>query len=90
MHAQDRHVGQPGENIGVPRLRVDVVHFAVTMRVFMSAAGSPPRSDPAKSHDFRPSATPRRARSAALFVRQIRPSLRNAVKAWQRPSLSNM
>ena len=27
MHAQDGHVGQPGENIDKPGLWVDVVHF---------------------------------------------------------------
>jgi hypothetical protein len=43
--------------------------FAVTMRVYMRAALSPPGSDPAKSHDFLPNAIPLRAHSAALFVR---------------------
>ena len=27
MHARDGQVGQPGENIGEPGLRIDVVHF---------------------------------------------------------------
>src|SRR6056297_516270 len=61
--------------------------LAVTMRVYMAAARSPPRPEPANSHGFRPGATPRRARSAALFVRQMRPSSGRAVKACQRPSL---
>src|SRR4051812_22071715 len=43
----------------------------------MTAARSPPRSEPANSHALRPSAIPRSARSAALLVRQIRPSRRN-------------
>lgn len=64
--------------------------LAVTMRVYVALARSPPRSEPAKSHDFLPKATPRRARSTALFVRQMRPSSRNAVKACHRPSFSNM
>ena len=38
MHARDGQVGQPGENIGEPGLQVDVVHFAVTIRVYMAAA----------------------------------------------------
>jgi hypothetical protein len=33
----------------------------------MSAARRPPRSDPQNNHDFRPSATPRSPRSAALL-----------------------
>jgi hypothetical protein len=33
----------------------------------MIAARSAPRSEPAKSHDFRPKARPRSARSAALL-----------------------
>src|SRR5271156_7231016 len=45
--------------------------FAVWMSVYMRAARSAPRSDPANSHDFLPRAKPRRARSAALFERQI-------------------
>ena len=38
----------------------------------MKAARSAPRSEPANSHDFRPSANPRSARSAALLLRQMR------------------
>jgi len=45
------------------------------MSVNMTAARSPPRSEPAKSHDFS-------ARSAALLLRQIRPS--STIAAWQR------
>jgi hypothetical protein len=36
-------------------------------------ARSPPRSDRANSHDFRPRAIPRSSRSAALLLRQMRP-----------------
>src|SRR3546814_1877278 len=46
---------------------------AVAMSVYMNAARSPPRSEPANSHDFLPRAMPLSARSAALFVRQMRP-----------------
>src|SRR5216684_3534496 len=38
----------------------------------MTAARSPPRSEPANSHALRPSAMPRNARSAALLLMQIR------------------
>ena len=51
---------------------------------YIAAARSPPRSDPANSHAFLPTAIPRSARSAALLVRQIRPSSMNLVKAGQR------
>src|SRR5262249_26587122 len=55
--------------------------LAVTMRLYMAAARSPPRSDPQNSHDFLPRAMPRKARSAALFDRHTRPSSRNRVNA---------
>jgi hypothetical protein len=32
--------------------------LAVTIRLYMAAARRPPRSDPQKSHDFRPNAMP--------------------------------
>src|SRR5436190_22987246 len=43
--------------------------LAVTIRLYIAAARRPPRSDPANSHDFLPSAIPRSARSAALLLR---------------------
>src|SRR5436305_13798686 len=58
--------------------------FAVAISVYIAAARSPPRSEPANSHDRRPSAMPRNARSAALLLRQIRPPARKRVKAGQR------
>jgi hypothetical protein len=51
--------------------------FAEAIRPYMKAALSPPRSEPAKSQAFLPKAMPRRARSAALLVRQTRPSARS-------------
>jgi hypothetical protein len=54
----------------------------VTIRVYMKAARSPPRSEPAKSQDFRPRAMPRSARSAALFVRQIRQDRQAEIDAF--------
>ena len=53
----------------------------------MSAARRPPRSDPQNSHDFRPRATQRNPRSAALFDMHTRPSSRNSVKACHRFSM---
>src|SRR5580658_3191433 len=61
--------------------------LAVMMRLYMSAARRPPRSDPQNNHDFRPSATPRSPRSAALLDMQTRLSSRNSVKAGQRLSM---
>lgn len=62
--------------------------FAVVISVAMKAARSAPRSDPAKSRDFLPSAKPLSARSAALFVREILPSSGNDVKPSQHLSFS--
>ena len=77
----DRVRGDTGQDVGQPGLRIDVVHLAVTMMLYMAAARCPPRSEPANSHDFLPSAIPRNARSAALLERQIRPSSRKRVNA---------
>jgi hypothetical protein len=41
--------------------------FAVTIRLYITAARLPPRSEPQNSHDFRPKAIPRTPRSAALL-----------------------
>src|SRR4051812_42257330 len=62
-------------------------NLAVTIRLYIAAARCPPRSEPANSHDFLPRAIPRSARSAALLLRQIRPSSRKRVKAGQRLSM---
>lgn len=48
-------------------------NFAVPIREYMAAARCPPRSDPAKSHDFLPRATPRNDLSAAAYSGVIRP-----------------
>src|SRR5204862_3556861 len=61
--------------------------LAVTIRLYMIAARSPPRSEPQNNHDFRPKAMPRTPRSAALFDRQMRPSSRKRVNALQRLSM---
>ena len=58
--------------------------LAVTIRLYITAARCPPRSEPQNSHERRPRAMPLSARSAALLLRQIRPSSRNRVNAVQR------
>jgi hypothetical protein len=56
--------------------------------VAMAAARSAPRSEPAKSQDFRPSVNPRRARSAALFViGNPVPTCRRRGQPWARQTL---
>src|SRR4051812_17062675 len=60
---------------------------AVTIRLYITTARSPPRFEPQNNHDFRPNAMPRTPRSAALFDRQMRPSSRKRVNALQRLSM---
>ena len=69
-------VGNAGEHVGEPGLRVDGIE--------------PRRSEPQNSHALRPSGTQRSGRSAALFERQTRPSSRKRVKASQRRSMELM
>ena len=82
-----RMPGDAGEHVGEPGLRVDVVHLGRDDEAVHGGGALPPRSEPAKSHDFLPRAMPRRPRSAALFDRQTRPSSRKRVKAGQRFSM---
>ena len=42
-----------GEHVGEPGLRIDVVELGRLISVGMTAARSPPRSEPANSQDFR-------------------------------------
>src|SRR5215204_4943510 len=62
--------------------------LAVTIRLYIRAARSPPRSEPQNNQDLRPKAMPRTPRSAALFDRQMRPSSRNRVGRRHAPSKS--
>jgi len=67
VQPMSRMGGDAGEDIGEPGLRVDAVHFAVMMRLYLAAVRRPPRSDPQNSQDFRPRAMPRNPLSAALL-----------------------
>ena len=60
--------------------------FAVAIKVYIAAARSAARSEPANNHARRPRAMRRKARSAALLDRQMRPSSRKRIKAGQRLS----
>jgi hypothetical protein len=80
-------IGNAAQHVGEPGLRIDVVGLAVAISVYIAAARSPPRSEPANSQARRPKAIPRNARTAALLLRQMRPSSRKRVKAGQRVSI---
>ena len=61
-------VGDFVEDVGEPRLRIDIVQLAgLDETCTWMAARCRPRPSRQNSHDFRPSATPRSARSAALL-----------------------
>jgi hypothetical protein len=53
-----------GQHMRQTCLRIGVIHLAVTIRLYITAARYPPRSEPANSHDLRPNAIPRSTRSA--------------------------
>jgi len=44
-----RVLGDPGQDIGQPNMRIDVIHLALTIRLYIVAARWPPRSEPANS-----------------------------------------
>jgi len=58
--------------------------LAVTIRLKRISARWPPRSEPQHSHDLRPRAMPRSARSAAVLLRQTLPSSRKRTNEGQR------
>jgi hypothetical protein len=62
--------------------------LAVAMRVYIAAARSPPRSEPANSHDRRPSAMPRNGRPAARLVPGVVGYVRRVLRDSELPSLS--
>lgn len=55
--------------------------FAVTMRLYMAAARSPPRSEPQNNHDLRPRL---RARDSELRCDFLAPGLRRRKRRFQR------
>jgi hypothetical protein len=55
-------IGNAREHVGKPSPRVNIIHLgghSITMRLYITAARSPPRSEPAKSRGFLPRAIPR-------------------------------
>ena len=79
-------IGDAGAHVGEPGLRVDVVELGrgdrgVHGRRRCAAVGA--GEQPGRRHG----AMPRSARSAALLLRQMRPSARNRVNAGQRLSI---
>jgi hypothetical protein len=75
------------EDLGYPSLRIDVIELCWVDECEHNRCPPPPRSDPVKSHERRPSASPRSGRSAALSVRQMRPSSRKRMNASARLSI---
>jgi hypothetical protein len=47
-------LGDASQDIGEPSLRINIVHFGVTIRLYINAARSPPRSEPQNNQDFLP------------------------------------
>jgi hypothetical protein len=74
-----RVLGDSGQDVGEPGLRIDAVHFGGDDQA-VHRRGTLPTSEPANTHDVLPSAIPRSARSAALFDRQIRRSARKRIR----------
>jgi hypothetical protein len=72
-------LGDAGQHISRPGFRVCVIHLCVVISVVMTAARSVGAAFGAGEQP--------RLRSAALFVRQIRPSLMNRVNRSQRRSI---
>jgi hypothetical protein len=63
-----RMLGDPGQDVGRPSLRINIVHFGGDDQAVHRAARWSPRSEPASNHDSLPSAMPLSARSAALLT----------------------
>jgi hypothetical protein len=80
-------IGDPGGTSASHAWGPTPLSFAAWISVSMTAARSPPRSDPENSQDLRPRAIPRSLRSAALLLRQMRPSSRKRVKTSMRLSM---
>jgi hypothetical protein len=79
--------GNAGEHVGSQACGSTSFILAVTIRLYMTAARWPRRSEPQNNHDCRPKAIPRTPRSAALFDKQIRPSSRKRVNMVHRLSM---
>ena len=83
-----RMFGDAGEHIGEPGLWIHVVQAGcLDHRVKDSSPLAAAIGAAEQPKAFRPRGTQRSARSAALLVRQTRPSSRKRVKAPQRRSM---
>lgn len=87
LEAVLRGVGDAHEDVGEPGLRVDVVEFSGADEAVDDGGplGAAVRSG--EEPGFAAEASPLRLRSAALFVRQIRPSPRKRAKPSHRRSM---
>jgi hypothetical protein len=79
--------GDTRQDINEPGLGSTSLRRAVAIGLYMKAARSPPRSEPANSQALRPMAGGRLDRSTALFERQMRPSVRKRLNEAQRFSM---
>ena len=77
-------IGDTGEHVGEPGLRVNVVELGGSDRGVNGGRPFAAAIRPANGQTRPPSATPREVRSAALLLRQMRPSSIKRVKASQR------
>ena len=75
-------IGQAGEDVGEPGLRIDAVQLRGLDQGIHRGRAFATRSDPAKVQLWRPTAIPRSARSAALLLRQMRPSTMKRVSGF--------
>lgn len=64
----DRRVGDPSENVGKPRMRIDLIELGTHNQRRHEGVAIGTTVGAGKSHDFLPRAEPRSARSVALFV----------------------
>ena len=85
-----RQVGNAVEESASQSWGSTSLSFTVPTRVYITAARSPARSEPANSQDLRPRQILRSARSAASFVRQMRPSSRKRAKPTRRFSMQSI
>ena len=80
-------VGELGEDVGEPGARIDVIELACLGQRIDGCGATAPLVEPAKVQLRRPTATQRRARSAALFETQILPSSRKRMNEGHRVSM---
>ncbi len=87
MQAGGGKLGDAGQHVGTPGLRVDVVEASGRNQGQHDGGPVCAAIGTGEAPIFLPQATPRRALSAALFVMQILPSSAYLAKSAQRDSM---